>query len=55
MIEQTNFNDKALFNLILKILKDKKNLEIKTENMRENFNKDTNQNIEKEVNKILQI
>ena len=55
MLEQSNFNEENLFNLILKILKDKKNLELKTENMRENFDKDTNQNIEKEVNKILQI
>ena len=45
MIEQTNFNDKALFNLILKILKDKKKLDSIRENMKKKDIYNTNENI----------
>lgn len=53
MIEQINFNDATLFNLILKILKDKKKLGIIKENMKKNDNNNTNENIEKAIKEFL--
>ena len=53
MIEQTNFNDEVLFNLILKILKDKKKLDKIRENMKKNDINNTNENIERAVKEFL--
>ena len=53
MIEQTNFNDEVLFNLILKILKDKKKLDSIRENMKKKDIYNTNENIERAVEEFL--
>ena len=53
MIEQTNFNDEVLFNLILKILKDKKKLDNIRENMKKKDTYNTNENIERAVEEFL--
>ena len=53
LLEQKNFNNENLFNLIIKILKDKRQLTNMKENMKNNFFKLTNENIEKSVREIL--
>ena len=47
------FKDENLFNLIIKILKDKNNLEKVRENMKNNDSKYTNQNIENTIKEFI--
>ena len=54
ILEQINFNDETLFNLIIKIIKNKKELEKKIENMKSANNKNTNEKIENILEKLLQ-
>ena len=54
LLEQNHFNDETLFNLVIKILKDKNKLEIIKTNMKNNSFKFTNQKIENAIRNLLQ-
>jgi len=54
LLEQNNFNNETLFNLVIKILKDKNKLEIIKTNMKNDSFKFTNQKIEKTIRNLLQ-
>ena len=52
-LNQDNLNKESLFNLIVKIVKDKKKIENVKENMKKNQNKNVYSDIEKEIKKII--
>ena len=49
ILEQNNFNEENLFNLIMEILKNKNKLEIIQQNMKKNYKKDVYENIENQI------
>ena len=53
ILDQNNFNTKNLFNLITEIMKDKKKLEIKRENMKKNYTNNVYSVIETKINEII--
>ena len=53
ILEQSNFNAKNLFNLIMKTIKNKKELENVRENMKKNYNKNVYTNIENEIKEFI--
>ena len=53
ILEQDNFNTKNLFNLIMKTIKNKKELENIRENMKKNYNKNVYTNIENEIKEFI--
>ena len=53
VLEQNNFNTKNLFNLIIKIIKNKNKLENMRKNMKKNLSIDPYNDIENEVKKII--
>ena len=53
ILEQSNFNTKNLFNLIMKTIKNKKELEIIRQNMKKNYNKNVYNNIENEIREFV--
>ena len=53
IIEQHNFNNENLFNLIIEIFKDKKKLQFKIENIQKNDFKLTNHNIETVIKDLI--
>ena len=53
ILEQSNFNTKNLFNLIMKTIKNKKELENVRENMKKNYDKNVYTNIENEIKEFI--
>ena len=53
ILEQKNFNEKNLFNLLTEIIKDKKKLEIKYENMKKNNMDNVYNVIEAKIREII--
>ena len=53
LLEQSNFNIKNLFNLIVQTIKNKNKLENIKENMKKNCNKNVYNDIEYEIKKII--
>ena len=49
ILEQNNFTSENLFNLVIKIIKNRKKLEDVRENMRKDYSKNTYSNIENEI------
>ena len=53
ILEQDNFSTKNLFNLIMKTIKNKKELENVRENMKKNYDKNVYTNIENEIKEFI--
>jgi len=53
ILDQNNFNEENLFNLIIEIIKNKKELEIKYENMKKNYTKNVYNVIETKIREII--
>ena len=53
LLDQHNFNKENLFNLVIEIIKDKKKLEIKRKNMKNNFSNNVYNVIEKKIKEII--
>ena len=53
ILDQNNFNEKNLFNLIIDIMKDKKKLEIKYENMKKDYSDNVYNVIEAKIKEII--
>ena len=53
ILDQNNFNDENLFNLIIEIMKDKKKLESKHENMRKDYTDNVYNAIEAKIKEII--
>ena len=53
ILNQNNFNEKNLFNLIIDIMKDKKKLEIKYENMKKDYSDNVYNVIEAKIKEII--
>ena len=53
LLDQHNFNKENLFNLVIEIIKDKKKLEIKRKNMKNNYSNNVYSVIEKKIEEII--
>tara|TARA_Y100000590_G_scaffold258472_1_gene290115 strand:- start:1109 stop:2188 length:1080 start_codon:yes stop_codon:yes gene_type:complete len=53
ILDQNNFNEKNLFNLVIEIMKDKKKLESKCENMKKDYTNNVYNVIETKIKEIL--
>jgi len=53
IMNQNNFNEENLFNLVIKIMKDKKKLQEKRENMKKNYENNVYTVIEKKIKEII--
>ncbi len=53
LLDQKNFNNKNLFNLIVEIIKNKNKLENTRENMKKNYNRNVYSNIENKINELI--
>ena len=55
ILDQNNFNKENLFNLIIEIIKDKKKLENKCQNMKKNYTDNVYSVIEEKIKEIIKI
>ena len=55
LLEQNNFNTKNLFDLIMKAIRNKNQLENIRKNMKKNYSKNVYSNIENEIKEFIQI
>ena len=53
ILDQNNFNKENLFNLVIEIIKDKKKLQIKCENMKKNYTNNVYSVIETKIKEII--
>ena len=55
VLDQNNFNKENLFNLIIEIIKDKKKLQTKCQNMKKNYTDNVYSVIEEKIKEIIKI